>query len=125
MDMLQSPCTAVLILQCSLQASSMYLNLVHEAQVTHTARSIPRQRITAQRFDDVVRLVPPPPTHSKVVVELDDRKAEAGLGTLYEQDYLAATGQAAAIEDKAQPLREEVRRLFQVRAGLCVYVMQC
>lgn len=72
------------------------------------------KRIAEQRFDDVVRVAPPPPERRRTVVELDDRKAEDGLGSLYEQEYMAATGQAAAAVDKAQPLREEARRLFQV-----------
>ncbi len=41
-----------------------------------------------RRFDDVVRVVPPPIEGRKKEVELDDSKAKAGLGELYEQDYV-------------------------------------
>lgn len=64
-----------------------------------------------------MRVAAPPPERVRTVVELDDRKAEAGLGEVYEQDYLAATGKVAATGDKAEPLREEARRLFKVRIG--------
>lgn len=44
-----------------------------------------------------------------MVIELDDTKSSAGLGELYEKDYVrAATG--GAVQDKEEPLRQVRRR---------------
>lgn len=54
-----------------------------------------RARIVEGRFDDVARLVPPPPEAKRTTVELDDSKPQKGLGDLYEAEYLqAVTGVA-------------------------------
>jgi len=51
-----------------------------------------------------------------VVIELDDTKSSAGLGELYEKDYVrAATG--GAVQDKEEPLRQEAKQLFGELCG--------
>lgn len=55
-----------------------------------------------QRFDDVVRVVPPPIEGRKKEVELDDSKSKAGLGELYEQDYVRQVRQGYSVRHRCE-----------------------
>lgn len=57
-------------------------------------------RTLLPRFDDVVRVAPPPPDIKRTEVELDDRKPQQGLGELYEAEYMQAVTGAA--DDKVR-----------------------
>eukprot|EP00879_Flechtneria_rotunda_P007579 GHRR01007950.1.p1 GENE.GHRR01007950.1~~GHRR01007950.1.p1 ORF type:complete len:537 (+),score=268.55 GHRR01007950.1:389-1999(+) len=80
---------------------------------TQGLEDIIRRRIAESRFDDVVRVVPPPAEIKKrQLVELDDNKAQQGLGEVYESEYVQqATGFTAP--DKQEPLRAQAKALFQ------------
>lgn len=51
-------------------------------------------------FDDVIRIVAPPPETKKTTVELDDKKSSKGLGELYEEEYQRAV--TGVSEDKVR-----------------------
>ncbi len=84
--------------------------------MTNDLESMIRKRIVDRRFDDVVRVVPPPLETKKKEIELDDTKAKSGLGELYEQDYVRqVTG--GTVEDKDEKLRQEAKALFKALCG--------
>lgn len=60
-------------------------------------------------------MVPPPLESKRKEVELDDNKASAGLGEVYEAEFVRSAAGGTA-EDKQEPLRQQARGLF---AALC------
>ncbi|KXZ52900.1 hypothetical protein GPECTOR_8g28 [Gonium pectorale] len=85
---------------------------VQTDEMTNDLEALIRKRIADRRFDDVIRVVPPPLETKKKVLELDDSKSKAGLGELYEQDYVRQVAGGTA-EDKDEKLRAEARALFK------------
>ncbi|KXZ52911.1 hypothetical protein GPECTOR_8g29 [Gonium pectorale] len=85
---------------------------VQTDEMTNDLEALIRKRIADRRFDDVIRVVPPPLEPKKKVLELDDSKSKAGLGELYEQDYVRQVAGGTA-EDKDEKLRAEARALFK------------
>lgn len=67
-------------------------------EMTRSLDELIKARIAEGQFDDVVRLVAPPPEVKKATVELDDSKPQQGLGELYEAEYTRAV--AGAADDK-------------------------
>jgi len=74
------------------------------AEVTQDIEDLIRKRIAEQRFDDVVRIVPPPLERTKRSVELDDTKSKKGLAEEYADEYVKATVGGAA-PDKEEQVR--------------------
>lgn len=66
--------------------------------MTRSLDELIKGRISEGQFDDVVRIVAPPPEVKKATVELDDSKPQQGLGELYEAEYTRAV--AGAADDK-------------------------
>ncbi|KAG2498501.1 hypothetical protein HYH03_003752 [Edaphochlamys debaryana] len=89
---------------------------VQTDEMTNDIEAIIKKRIVDRRFDDVVRVVPPPPEVRKKAIELDDTKAKSGLGELYEQDYVRQVAGGTA-EDKDEKLRLEAKALFKALCG--------
>ncbi|KAG2445425.1 hypothetical protein HXX76_000046 [Chlamydomonas incerta] len=85
---------------------------VQTDEMTTDIEVLIKKRITERRFDDVVRVVAAPLETQKKQVELDDAKSKAGLGDLYEQDYVRQVAGGTA-EDKDDKLRGECRTLFK------------
>lgn len=71
--------------------------------MTRSLDELIKGRIAEGQFDDVVRLVAPPPEVKKATIELDDSKPQQGLGELYEADYVRAVSGAA--DDKVGGVR--------------------
>ena len=92
-----------------------------------------RKRVADARFDDVVRVLPAGPERKRrELVDLDDTRAQQGLGEAYEQDYLqkqqqraAAAGAGAGVggaaadggDPKQAALRQEASALFKTLMG--------
>ncbi|PNW79886.1 hypothetical protein CHLRE_08g370601v5 [Chlamydomonas reinhardtii] len=85
---------------------------VQTDEMTGDIETLIKKRITERRFDDVVRVVAAPLETQKKQVELDDGKSKAGLGELYEQDYVRQVAGGTS-EDKDDKLRAECRTLFK------------
>lgn len=81
---------------------------------TRSLEDLIKGRIAEGRFDDVVRIVAPPPETKRTTVELDDKKSSKGLGELYEEDYQKAV--TGVSEDKDEEVRQAARAQF---AALC------
>jgi len=100
-------------------------------EYTQDLEEIIRKRIIEQRFDDVVRKLPPPPLKGSKGAEGDqpilDTKSSVGLAEVYEQEYLDATakasGQATKAEQASAALQQEighlVGHLFHKLDALC------
>ena len=67
-------------------------------------------RIADGRFDDPIKIVPPPVEKKSTRIELDNKKSTAGLGELYEKDYVAAV--TGAVDDRDAPLRDLAKAQF-------------
>jgi len=90
-----------------------------------------KRRVADARFDDVVRVAAEGPERKRrELAELDDGRAQQGLGESYEQDYLkqraAAAGGAAGAagaeadgggDPKQAALRQEAAMLFKALSG--------
>uniref|UniRef100_A0A6S8M6V2 Uncharacterized protein n=1 Tax=Dunaliella tertiolecta TaxID=3047 RepID=A0A6S8M6V2_DUNTE len=75
-----------------------------------------KRRIADHQFDDVVRVLPPPPERKRREIDLDDNKASKGLGEVYEEQYVKnVVGNTS--EDKDEKVRNEARMLFQALVG--------
>ncbi|PRW59087.1 U3 small nucleolar ribonucleo MPP10-like isoform X1 [Chlorella sorokiniana] len=83
-------------------------------EMTRSLDDLIKGRITEGNFDDVVRLVAPPPEVKKATIELDDSKPQQGLGELYEAEYTRAV--AGAADDKDEEVRQAARAQF---SALC------
>ncbi len=57
-----------------------------------------------------------PVLQTKKSVDLDDTKAQVGLGELYETEFVRQAAGGVA-EDKAEPLRRATRALFKTLCG--------
>eukprot|EP00878_Enallax_costatus_P011914 GHUV01012438.1.p1 GENE.GHUV01012438.1~~GHUV01012438.1.p1 ORF type:complete len:599 (+),score=315.95 GHUV01012438.1:2225-4021(+) len=85
-------------------------------EATHSLEDMIKRRIAEARWDDVVRVLPPPAEVKKKQLELDDTKAQQGLGEIYESEYVQqATGFTAP--DKAEPVRRQAVALFKALCG--------
>jgi U3 small nucleolar RNA-associated protein MPP10 len=89
---------------------------------TASLEELIKRRIAEARWDDVIRIVPPPVEQKKKRLELDDGKSGQGLGEVYEADYVRAAAAAGGaggmvVEDKQEPLRREARALFKALCG--------
>ncbi|GFR43851.1 hypothetical protein Agub_g4977, partial [Astrephomene gubernaculifera] len=85
---------------------------VQTDEMTNDLEALIRKRIVDRRFDDVIRVVPPPLESKKKEIDLDDSKSKAGLGELYEQDYVRQVA-GGTTEDKDERLRGEAKALFK------------
>ena len=80
--------------------------------------SMIKKRITEHKFDNVLRLVPPPLVASKRTVELDESRSKKGLGEIYESDFVDKRDEAGGFEsqvggkDKDAKIRLEAKALF-------------
>ncbi|GAX81661.1 hypothetical protein CEUSTIGMA_g9089.t1 [Chlamydomonas eustigma] len=81
-------------------------------EATADVEAMIKRRVVDHRFDDVIRVVPPPLETRTRTLELDDNKSKKGLGELYEDDFVkAAVGGSAA--DKDERVRLEAKAIFQ------------
>ncbi|KAL4523375.1 hypothetical protein Ndes2437B_g00493 [Nannochloris sp. 'desiccata'] len=78
---------------------------------TRSLEDLIKDRIGDGRFDDPIKFVPPPPEKTKTTVQLDDKKSAAGLGELYEQDYVRAV--TGVVVDRDAPVRELATAQFK------------
>ena len=82
---------------------------------TRTLEDLIKARIAEAQFDDPIKIAPVAVKETKTVIELDDKKSNAGLGELYERDYVAAV--TGAVEDKDAPVRETAVAQFKILAA--------
>ena len=78
---------------------------------TRSLEDFIKDRIGDGRFDDPIKFVPPPLEKAKTVVQLDDKKSAAGLGELYEQDYVRAV--TGVVDDRDASVRELATAQFK------------
>ncbi|PSC76514.1 U3 small nucleolar ribonucleo MPP10 [Micractinium conductrix] len=79
-------------------------------EMTASLDDLIKKRIAEGQFDDVVRIVPPPPESKRTTLELDDSKPQQGLGELYEAEYMQQV--AGVAEDKDEAVRQAARAQF-------------
>jgi U3 small nucleolar RNA-associated protein MPP10 len=80
-------------------------------EATRSLEDLIRARIAEGRFNDVIKMAPSSlPERKKSTLDLNDKKSEAGLGEVYEKEFVRATAGGQA-EDKD----DEVRRLARVQ----------
>ncbi|GIL47167.1 hypothetical protein Vafri_4051, partial [Volvox africanus] len=89
---------------------------VQTEEMTNDLEAMIKKRVADRRFDDVIRVVPAPLETKKKEIELDHTKAKAGLGELYEQDYVRKV-MGGSTEDKDEKLRKEARTIFKLLCG--------
>ncbi|KAG1671302.1 hypothetical protein FOA52_010874 [Chlamydomonas sp. UWO 241] len=81
-------------------------------EATADVEAMIKKRIADGRWDDVIRVVPPPLEKVSRAIDLDDGKSKKGLGELYEDVFTkAAVGGSAT--DKDDKIRSEAKALFQ------------
>ncbi|KAJ1534679.1 u3 small nucleolar ribonucleoprotein MPP10 [Nowakowskiella sp. JEL0078] len=85
-------------------------------EVTQSLDALIKQRIIDQLFNDVERRLPPPeigfdPSRR---MEISDQKSSKGLGEVYEQEYMTATGSKAQSEKhlELEKQHKEINEMF-------------
>lgn len=80
-------------------------------ETTKTLEDIIKDRIRNKQWDDVVPVRTDDATGRGVDEELSQEKSRDGLGQVYEDAYLDATGQSSK-DAKLEPLKQEIAALF-------------
>ncbi|GBG78326.1 hypothetical protein CBR_g26354 [Chara braunii] len=83
-------------------------------EVTRSIEDIIKQRIIEHRYDDVQRKAKPVATTPKDVAEVDDSKPQKGLGEVYEEEFMKATGaHGLTKETERDKLKKESSAIFK------------
>lgn len=85
-------------------------------EATASLEDLIKARVVEGRFDDPIKIASLAPEKKTLTVELDDTKATAGLGELYERDYVAAVSGTAP--DRDEPVRELARAQWTSLAAM-------